>query len=219
ISSSASARLSPTDDALRSRAVDLDEGAVGRFAAVEGDRHHAGQLELAADDPDVAPASAARAHHGGQLVKDRREERGARVPHQGDDPVRARVEERQHVVWRLQVPARGGAYDRALGFGVANGSVRRPRRSAPPPSPPVVVDEEGEADWGPEPEPGPGTKRDVWLLVPVGLLGCAAVSVGLGGLLYAPVFLGLAVFFVAVAFFGFALVPILTLRRQARRNT
>src|SRR4029077_16734117 len=92
------------------------------------------------------------------------------------------------------------------------------RPAAPPPSPPIVVDEEGEADWGPEPEPEPGTKRDVFLLLPVALLGCAAVSVGLGGLLYAPVFLGLAVFFVALALFGFALVPILTLRRQARQS-
>ena len=31
-------------------------------------------------------------------------------------------------------------------------------------------------------------------------------------------FLGMAVFFVAAALFGFALVPILTLRRQARRT-
>jgi hypothetical protein len=115
-------------------------------------------------------------------------------------------------------PARRREYDRALGIGVMNGSTPRPRPSAPSPSPPIVVDEEGEADWGPEADPGPGTKRDLWLLVPVGLLGCAAVSVGLGGLLYAPVFLGMAAFFVAIALFGFALVPILTLRRQARRN-
>jgi hypothetical protein len=114
-------------------------------------------------------------------------------------------------------PARRQAYDYTLGIGAMNGSSRARPAPAPEP-PPIVVDEEGEADWGPEPEPGPGTKRDLWLLVPVGLLGCAAVSVGLGGLLYAPVFLGMAVFFVAVAVFGFALVPILTLRRQARRN-
>ena len=113
-------------------------------------------------------------------------------------------------------PVRREAYDSALGIGAGNGSGARPRSAAPPPAPPIVVDEEGEADWGPEPEPGPGTKRDVFLLVPVGLLGCAAVSVGLGGLLYAPVFLGLAVFFVVLAVFGFVLVPILTLRRQAR---
>jgi hypothetical protein len=114
-------------------------------------------------------------------------------------------------------PARRRAYDRLVGVGETSApSTARP--SAPPPSPPIVVDEEGEADWGPEPEPGPGTKRDVFLLVPVALLGCAAVSVGLGGLLYAPVLLGLAVFFVALALFGFALVPILTLKRQARRT-
>ena len=114
-------------------------------------------------------------------------------------------------------PGRRRAYDRMLGIGTANGSSAP--RPAPRPEPaPIVVDEEGEAEWGPEPEPGPGTKRDLWLLVPVGLLGCAAVSVGLGGLLYAPVFLGLAVFFVALALFGFALVPILTLRRQVRRS-
>jgi hypothetical protein len=56
------------------------------------------------------------------------------------------------------------------------------------------------------------------LLVPVGLLGCAAVCVGLGGLLYEPIFLGMAVFFVALALFGFVLVPILTLKRQARQT-
>jgi len=113
-------------------------------------------------------------------------------------------------------PARRQAYDRTLGIGTTNGSPRA--RPAPPPPPPIVVDEEGEADWGPEPEPGPGTTRDLWLLVPVGLLACAALSVGLGGLLYEPAFLGMAVFFVAAALFGFALVPILTLRRQARRT-
>ena len=115
-------------------------------------------------------------------------------------------------------PVRRQAYDRVLGIGSANGSsgVRRPP-PAPEPAP-IVVDEEGEADWGPEPEPGPGTKRDLWLLLPVALLGCAALCVGLGGLLLEPAFLGLAVIFVAMALFGFALVPILTLRRQARQT-
>ena len=113
-------------------------------------------------------------------------------------------------------PASRRDYDRMLGIGVAQPAAARPK--APPPPPPIVVDEEGEADWGPEPEPGPGTKRDVLLLLPVALLGCAAVCVGLGGLLYAPVLLGAAVFFLAVAVFAFALVPILTLRRQARRT-
>jgi len=114
-------------------------------------------------------------------------------------------------------PARRRAYDLMLGIGSPNGS-SPPRPTTPPPAPPIVVDEEGEADWGPEPEPGPGTKRDLWLLVPIGLLGCAAVCVGLGGLLYETAFFGLAVFFVAVALFGFALVPILTLKRQARQT-
>lgn len=117
----------------------------------------------------------------------------------------------------LSDPDRRRAYDRMLGIGSSNGSSRT-RPAAPPPPPPIVVDEEGEADWGPEPEPGPGTTRDLWLLVPVGLLICAAISVGLGGLLYEPLFLGFAVFLVALALFGFALVPILTLRRQARRT-
>lgn len=115
-------------------------------------------------------------------------------------------------------PVRRQAYDRMLGIGSSNGSSSSRRPAPPPQAPPIVVDEEGEADWDPEPEPGPGTKRDVFLLVPVGLLGCAAVSVGLGGLLYAPVFLGLAVFFVVLAVFGFVLVPILTLKRQARQT-
>ena len=114
-------------------------------------------------------------------------------------------------------PARRQAYDRTLGIGTASGSSRA-RATPPPEPPPIVVDEEGEADWGPEPEPGPGTKRDLWLLVPVGLLVCAALCVGLGGLLYEAAFLGLAVFFVAAALFAFALVPILTLRRQARQT-
>jgi hypothetical protein len=115
-------------------------------------------------------------------------------------------------------PTRRQAYDRVLGIGAMNGSGPRPRPATPPEPPPIVVDEEGEADWGPEPEPGPGTKRDLWLLVPIGLLVCAALSVGWAALLYAPVLLGLAVFFVAAAVFAFALVPILTLRRQARRS-
>jgi len=118
----------------------------------------------------------------------------------------------------LSDPARRRAYDRMLGIGSSNGSTSTRRPAQPPAPPPIVVDEEGEADWGPEPEPAPGTKRDLWLLVPVGLLGCAAVSVGLGGLLYAPVFLGMALFFLVLAVFAFALAPILTLKRQARRT-
>ena len=113
-------------------------------------------------------------------------------------------------------PVRRQAYDRMLGIGVAGTAAPQPHQ--PPSPPPIVVDEEGEADWGPEPEPGPGTKKEVFLLVPVALLACAAVCVGLGGLLYAPVLLGAAVFFAALAAFSFALVPILTLRRQARRT-
>jgi hypothetical protein len=113
-------------------------------------------------------------------------------------------------------PERRRHYDRMLGIAGTNGS--RPRPASPPPAPPIVVDEEGEADWGPEPEPAPGTTRDLWLLVPVGLLGCAAVSVGVGGLLYEAAFFGLAVFFLALALLGFALVPILTLKRQARET-
>ncbi len=86
-----------------------------------------------------------------------------------------------HAWATLGDPARRQAYDRSLGIGSTNSSSRA--RAAPPPAPPpIVVDEEGEADWGPEPEPGPGTKRDLWLLVPIALLGCAALCVGLGGL-------------------------------------
>lgn len=129
------------------------------------------------------------------------------------------VMQRLNQAWAtLGDPARRQAYDRMLGIGSSNGSTSTRRPAPPPPAAPIVVDEEGEAEWGPEPEPGPGTKRDVFLLVPVGLLGCAALSVGLGGLLYAPVFLGLAVFFIILALFGFVLVPILTLRRQARET-
>jgi len=129
----------------------------------------------------------------------------------GDD-----VMERLNRAWAtLGDPARRRAYDNVLGVGSANGASPRP---APPPPSPIVVDEEGEADWGPEPEPAPSTKHDIFLLVPVGLLFCAAGSVGVGALLYAPVLLGLAVFFLIAALFGFALVPIITLRRQARKT-
>ena len=99
-------------------------------------------------------------------------------------------------------PTRRRAYDSLLGIGVGNGSTPQARPATPPEPPPIVVDEEGEADWGPEPEPPPGTKRDLWLLVPIGLLVCAALSVGWAALLYAPVLLGLAVFFVAAAVFA-----------------
>jgi len=110
-------------------------------------------------------------------------------------------------------PARRQAYDRAIGMGVA-----APRSAPPRPAASVDLDdaEDEEMDWGPEPEPGPPAKRDVFLFVPIAFLGCAAFCVGLGGLLYAPVLLGMAVFFLALAGLSFALVPILTLRRQAR---
>jgi curved DNA-binding protein CbpA len=126
----------------------------------------------------------------------------------GDDTM-----ERLNRAWAtLGDPARRRAYDTVLGIGGVNAPPR------PPQPQPIVVDEEGEADWGPEPEPGPPEKRDLLLLLPVTLLGCAACCVGVGALLYASVFLGLAVFFGAAALFTFALMPILTLRRQARSN-
>jgi len=130
----------------------------------------------------------------------------------GDD-----VMERLNRAWAtLSDPARRRAYDNVLGLGTTNGSTPRP--ASPPPPQPIVVDEEGEADWGPEPEPAPSTKRDILLLVPAALLFCAVGSVGVGALLYAPVLLGLAGFFLAAALFSFALVPIITLRRQARQS-
>jgi len=134
-----------------------------------------------------------------------------------DDAVMQRLNQAWAV---LGDPAQRVAYDRALGVGSFNGSPRMARPS-PPPAPaaaPIVVDEDGEADWGPEPEPGPGTKRDLFLLAPVTLLGLAAVNVGLGGWFMEGAFLGFAVVCFALALLTFALVPILTLRRQARRT-
>ena len=132
-----------------------------------------------------------------------------------DDAVMQRLNQAWAV---LGDPAQRIAYDRTLGIGSSNGSHRTVRPSAPPAAPPIVVDEEGEADWGPEPEPEPSTKRDLWLFVPVALLGLAALNVGLGGWFEEGVFLGFAVVCFGMALLAFALVPILTLRRQARRS-
>ena len=132
-----------------------------------------------------------------------------------DDAVMQRLNQAWAV---LGDPAQRLAYDRTLGIGSSNGSHRSTKPSPRPAAPPIVVDEDGEADWGPEPEPPPGTKRDLWLLAPVGLLGLAALNVGLGGWFMEGAFLGCAVVCFALALLAFALVPILTLRRQARRS-
>src|SRR5438128_9798695 len=94
----ASARWSATDDALGARAVDFDEDAVGGLAVDEGGAHHAGQLELAADDADVAAPRPARAHHGSQVLVEGGKEGGSRVAHQGHDPLGALVEQGKDVV-------------------------------------------------------------------------------------------------------------------------
>lgn len=130
-----------------------------------------------------------------------------------DDAVMQRLNQAWAV---LGDPAQRLAYDRMLGIGSSNSPHRSARPSPPPP--PIVVDEEGEADWGPEPEPPPGAKRDLWLFVPIALLGLAAVNVGLGGWFTEGVFLGFGVVCFGLALLAFALVPILTLRRQARRS-
>jgi DnaJ domain len=132
-----------------------------------------------------------------------------------DDAVMQRLNQAWAV---LGDPAQRLAYDRTLGIGSSNGSRRGARPSAPPPAPPIAVDEMGEADWGPEPEPPPGTKRDLLVFVPLTLLALAAVNVGLGGWFMEGAFLGFAVVLFALALLAFALVPILTLRRQARRS-
>ena len=69
---------SATDDRLVAGAVELDLGARVGLGAAEGAGHHAGHLELAAHDADVAAQRAARADDRGELVVDRREEGGAR---------------------------------------------------------------------------------------------------------------------------------------------
>ncbi|MBV8983144.1 MAG: J domain-containing protein [Acidimicrobiia bacterium] len=132
-----------------------------------------------------------------------------------DDAVMQRLNQAWAV---LGDPAQRLAYDRALGIGSSNTSYRSARPSPPPPPAPIIVDEEGEADWGPEPEPPPATKRDLLLFIPVALLGLAALDVGLGGWFEEGAFLGFGVVCFALALLAFALVPILTLRRQARRT-
>src|SRR3954468_19527180 len=98
----ASSAASGTHDRLVAGAVELPLAAVGGFAVREGRAHRARHLELAADDADVAADRPARAHHPGELVVDRREERRARVADDGDDPLRAGVHEREHVVGPLE---------------------------------------------------------------------------------------------------------------------
>jgi curved DNA-binding protein CbpA len=110
-------------------------------------------------------------------------------------------------------PARRRAYDRVLGIGI----VVRPSAS-PAPSPPTVDDEDEDEDWGPDPEPEPASRRDVMFFIPVVLLVCSIGSFALGTLMLAPVLQGAAIASLALAALSFALVPILTLRRQARRT-
>jgi hypothetical protein len=54
--------------------------------------------------------------------------------------------------------------------------------------------------------------------VPVILLVCSIGSFALGTLMLAPILQGAAIASLALAALSFALVPILTLRRQARRT-
>jgi hypothetical protein len=123
--------------------------------------------------------------------------------------------ERLNRAWAtLGDPVRRRAYDNVLGIGVA---------MAPPPAPPpfVPVDEEegdDEADWGPDPIPEPSRPRDTLVLVPVILLAMSVGSFALATMMLAPVLQGLAIAFLALAGLTFALVPIITLRRQARRT-
>ena len=88
------------DDAGFGAAVDLDHVAVGGLAVVERRRHHARHLVLAAHDPDVRERRARKADDRGQLVEDRREERGAGVTHARDDTFGGGVHQRQDVVRR-----------------------------------------------------------------------------------------------------------------------
>ena len=60
--------------------------------------HHAGHLELAAHDPDVAAHRPPVQMIPGELVVQRRQERRAGVAHHGDDALSPRVHEVQHVV-------------------------------------------------------------------------------------------------------------------------
>src|SRR5438309_1656866 len=103
-------RDSGTHDSLGPGAVDLDLGAVGGRVAVERGAHHTGQVELAADDTDVAAGCAAGADHGRQLVVERRQERGPRLLHQRDHATGTVVHEGEHLVGTvhgLQRPAHG----------------------------------------------------------------------------------------------------------------
>src|SRR5438094_5710620 len=100
----ASARTSRTDNAFLSGAVDLDLGPGVGLAVGELHTHHARKVELAAHDPDVAAKRAAGAHDRGELVVQGCEEGGARVAHEGDDALGARVHQVEHVVGTGQQP-------------------------------------------------------------------------------------------------------------------
>ena len=127
----------------------------------------------------------------------------------GDDTM-----ERVNRAWAtLGDPVRRRAYDNVLGIGIA-------RAPAPPPAAPVADegDFEGEEDWGPEPEPEPSSHRDLLVLVPVIFLAMSVGAFALGTLMLAPVLQGLAIGLLALSGLSFALVPVITLRRQARRT-
>jgi hypothetical protein len=109
--------------------------------------------------------------------------------------------------------ARRRAYDRVLGIGIA---VASPAPPAPPQ--PAVVDDDEDEDWGPDPDPEPPSRRDVMFFVPVFFLVCSIGCFALGTLMLAPILQGAAIASLALAALSFALVPILTLRRQARRT-
>ena len=110
-------------------------------------------------------------------------------------------------------PARRRAYDRSLGV-----LPPRVRPSAPPPFQPV--DDEDEPDFDenePEPEVPTELRREVLLLVPVGVLGLAVACFAFSLVLASVALQVAAVLLVPVAALCFVMVPILTLRKQARQ--
>jgi hypothetical protein len=115
----------------------------------------------------------------------------------------------------LRDPTRRHAYDRALGVPPLRA------RQAPPPFEPFQPFEDDEPDFDenePEPDVPTELRREVLLLVPVGVLGLAVACFAFSIVLASVALQVAAVLLVPVAALCFVMVPILTLRAQARRS-
>jgi hypothetical protein len=111
-------------------------------------------------------------------------------------------------------PDRRRAYDRAMG-------TSEPVRPAPPASEAPQAGPWADADEDDEPflpEEPREARREMLVFAPVVVLAMAVGFFALSTLMFSPALQTLAIVLLPVAGLCFALVPIITLRRQARRT-